>query len=91
MASSDQVVDAQMCDAAKRDNSTQPCAQGPCIMFYWRARELADCLPEEASKPCGRVSLARLSCLLVADAPNVDEPHGPAQSSTGLVQWMHVL
>lgn len=45
-----------LCDPALLDNSTQPCAQAPCAVFYWRARELADCLPEDPQKPCGRVS-----------------------------------
>lgn len=56
LSSAERAVDASMCDAALLDNSTQPCAQAPCVVFYWRPKELADCLPEEPSKPCGRVS-----------------------------------
>ncbi|KAF8062687.1 Papln [Scenedesmus sp. PABB004] len=48
-------ANATSCDVNDLDSSTKPCAMSPCAVFYWRTRELADCLPEEASRPCGRV------------------------------------
>lgn len=47
-----------LCDEAQLDKSTQPCAQSPCLVYYWRTRELADCLPEDAMQPCGRVRVS---------------------------------
>jgi hypothetical protein len=55
MAATRRPVNASLCDPEQLDNSTQPCAQSPCVVFYWKARELADCLPEDAARPCGRV------------------------------------
>eukprot|EP00879_Flechtneria_rotunda_P014149 GHRR01014781.1.p1 GENE.GHRR01014781.1~~GHRR01014781.1.p1 ORF type:complete len:598 (+),score=179.22 GHRR01014781.1:1483-3276(+) len=55
-------VDSSNCDPETMDNSTQPCATNPCLVYYWRTRELADCLPEEASDPCGRVSMQPPFC-----------------------------
>lgn len=62
IASTSQAVAPSMCPESLLDASTQACAQAPCVVFYWRARELADCLPEEPSKPCGRVSAYILCC-----------------------------
>lgn len=49
-------VEASKCDAALLDNSTQLCAQSACTVFYWRTRQLSDCLPDDPAAPCGRVS-----------------------------------
>lgn len=56
------------CDRDTYDNSTQLCAQNPCHVYYWRTRELGDCLPEDPSKPCGRVSDCLALCIHTASA-----------------------
>ncbi len=45
-----------VCANVTQDATTMPCATDPCGVLYWRARELTDCLPVDASKPCGEVS-----------------------------------
>lgn len=60
VSSSGKVVADSKCTSPP-DNTTQPCATPKCIDYYWKAKELADCMPEDATKPCGRVSCWLLS------------------------------
>jgi hypothetical protein len=64
VSSSGKVVADSRCTSPP-DNTTQPCATPKCIDYYWKAKELADCMPEDATKPCGRVRCWLMGSLLV--------------------------
>lgn len=53
-------ANASLCDPGQLENVTKPCELEPCVAFYWKGNELADCGPEDPSQPCGRVSWAPL-------------------------------
>jgi hypothetical protein len=49
-------ANASLCYPGLLENVTKPCELEPCVTFYWRGNELADCGPEDPTLPCGRVS-----------------------------------
>jgi hypothetical protein len=48
-------VDILKCSDIALNNMTQPCELAPCVSYYWKAKELADCEPADKEEPCGKV------------------------------------
>lgn len=66
ISSTGDAVNTTFCDPEQLETLTKPCELEPCVVFFWRARELTDCKPEDAAKLCGKVSLfCTLPSLLV--------------------------
>ena len=59
-------VDDLKCSDIPVDNRTQSCELGPCVNYYWKAKELADCAPEDRNEPCGKVRLLEMHCRSVS-------------------------
>jgi hypothetical protein len=55
ISSTGEAVNTTFCDPEKLETLTKPCELEPCAVFFWRARELTDCTPEDAAKLCGKV------------------------------------
>ncbi|GBF95634.1 hypothetical protein Rsub_08616 [Raphidocelis subcapitata] len=58
-------VEASRCAAEELEATSQPCATRACDSYYWRPRELGDCMPADPAAPCGRwVQPRRFDCVL---------------------------